>query len=93
MTEGLKEAGVGGVVASICQAVDPDNGDYTADFGPAVTAIAARIELSGTELLGSTPEEVQDWVQRDTDKWGRVIRDAGFLPKQRDTLYRTYFLN
>lgn len=38
--------------------------------------IAARIELSGTELLGSTPEEVQDWVQRDTDKWGRVIRDA-----------------
>ena len=23
----------------------------------------------------------------------RIIRDAGFLPKQRDTLYRTYFLN
>jgi cyclic dehypoxanthinyl futalosine synthase len=23
----------------------------------------------------------------------RLIRDAGFLPKQRDTLYRTYFLN
>jgi cyclic dehypoxanthinyl futalosine synthase len=23
----------------------------------------------------------------------RVIRDAGFTPKQRDTLYRTYFLN
>src|SRR5947208_2225628 len=23
----------------------------------------------------------------------RVIRDAGFVPKQRDTLYRTYFLN
>src|SRR3954453_8571328 len=23
----------------------------------------------------------------------RMIRDAGFLPKQRDTLYRTYFLN
>ena len=23
----------------------------------------------------------------------RVIRDAGFIPKQRDTLYRTYFLN
>ncbi len=46
VTEGLKEAGVGGVVASICQAVDPDNGDYTADFGPAVTAIAARIAAS-----------------------------------------------
>ena len=23
----------------------------------------------------------------------RMIRDAGFTPKQRDTLYRTYFLN
>jgi cyclic dehypoxanthinyl futalosine synthase len=23
----------------------------------------------------------------------RLIRDAGFVPKQRDTLYRTYFLN
>jgi cyclic dehypoxanthinyl futalosine synthase len=23
----------------------------------------------------------------------RIIRDAGFFPKQRDTLYRTYFLN
>jgi cyclic dehypoxanthinyl futalosine synthase len=23
----------------------------------------------------------------------RLIRDAGFIPKQRDTLYRTYFLN
>ena len=23
----------------------------------------------------------------------RLIRDAGFIPKQRDSLYRTYFLN
>jgi cyclic dehypoxanthinyl futalosine synthase len=23
----------------------------------------------------------------------RIIRDAGFIPRQRDTLYRTYFLN
>ena len=23
----------------------------------------------------------------------RMIRGAGFVPKQRDTLYRTYFLN
>jgi cyclic dehypoxanthinyl futalosine synthase len=23
----------------------------------------------------------------------RIIRDAGFRPAQRDTLYRTYFLN
>jgi cyclic dehypoxanthinyl futalosine synthase len=23
----------------------------------------------------------------------RLIRDAGFIPKQRDSLYRTYYLN
>ena len=40
-------------------------------------ALAARIEPHGTELLGSNPEEVLDWVRRDTDKWGRIIRDAG----------------
>jgi hypothetical protein len=46
VTQGLVEAGVGGVVASICQSVDPDNADYTADFGPAVASIAARIAAS-----------------------------------------------
>ncbi len=40
-------------------------------------ALAARIEPHGTELLGSTPEEVAVWVQRDTEKWGRIIREAG----------------
>ena len=40
-------------------------------------ALAARIEPHGTELLGSSPDEVLDWVKRDTDKWGRVIREAG----------------
>ena len=40
-------------------------------------ALAARIEPHGTELLGSSPEEVQEWAQRDTEKWSRVIREAG----------------
>lgn len=40
-------------------------------------SVAARIEQHGTELLGSTPEEVQAWVQRDAEKWGKVIREAG----------------
>lgn len=40
-------------------------------------ALAARIEPHGTELLGSSPEEVKEWAQRDTEKWGRVIREAG----------------
>ena len=29
----------------------------------------------------------------DEEELRRLIRDAGFVPKQRDTLYRTYFLN
>ena len=33
-------------------------------------------------IIGPSEEELR-----------RMIRDAGFIPKQRDTLYRTYFLN
>lgn len=40
-------------------------------------ALTARIEPHGTELLPGTAAEVQALVQRDTEKWGRVIRDAG----------------
>jgi tripartite-type tricarboxylate transporter receptor subunit TctC len=39
-------------------------------------ATEARIEPHGVELLASSPEEVLVWVKRDTDKWGRIIRDA-----------------
>jgi tripartite-type tricarboxylate transporter receptor subunit TctC len=39
-------------------------------------SMAAKIEPHGTELLGSSPEEVVEWTKRDTEKWGRVIRDA-----------------
>jgi cyclic dehypoxanthinyl futalosine synthase len=31
--------------------------------------------------------------QASEEELRRIIRDAGFIPKQRDTLYRTYFLN
>lgn len=40
-------------------------------------ALQARIEPHGTEMLASGPDEVLDWVKRDTDKWGRIIREAG----------------
>ncbi|MCA9574408.1 MAG: hypothetical protein H6726_02585 [Sandaracinaceae bacterium] len=40
---GLQERGAAGVVASICQAVDAAQGDYRADFGPAIDAIVAAI--------------------------------------------------
>jgi tripartite-type tricarboxylate transporter receptor subunit TctC len=39
-------------------------------------ALGAKIEPHGVELLGSAPEDVAVWVQRDTEKWGRVIREA-----------------
>ena len=38
--------------------------------------LEAKIEPHGVELLASTPEEVLVWVKRDTEKWGRIIRDA-----------------
>jgi tripartite-type tricarboxylate transporter receptor subunit TctC len=40
-------------------------------------ALVARIETSGVELQGSTPEEVAALVQRETEKWGRIIKEAG----------------
>jgi tripartite-type tricarboxylate transporter receptor subunit TctC len=39
-------------------------------------AMVAKIEAAGTELQAGSPEEVQAWTQRDSDKWARVIRDA-----------------
>jgi tripartite-type tricarboxylate transporter receptor subunit TctC len=38
--------------------------------------LEAKIEPHGVELLASTPEEVLQWVKRDTEKWGRIIREA-----------------
>lgn len=38
--------------------------------------LEAKIEPHGVELLASTPEEVLAWVKRDTEKWGRIIREA-----------------
>jgi len=40
-------------------------------------ALEAKLEPHGVELLGSAPEEVAVWVQRDTEKWGRIVREAG----------------
>ena len=36
-----------------------------------------------------------DWAhdRASEEELRRIIRDAGFVPKQRDTLYRQYFLN
>ncbi len=39
-------------------------------------AMEAKIEPHGIELQSSTPEEVTAWTQRDTEKWGRIVREA-----------------
>ncbi len=39
-------------------------------------ALAAKIEPAGIELHTGSPDEVQAWTRRDTEKWGRIIRDA-----------------
>lgn len=43
VAEGLNDAGATGVVASICQAVDAENGDYRADFASAIDAVVSAI--------------------------------------------------
>ncbi len=43
VAEGLDAAGATGVVTSICEAVDAENGNYEADFAPAIDAIVAAI--------------------------------------------------
>jgi tripartite-type tricarboxylate transporter receptor subunit TctC len=40
-------------------------------------ALESKIEPHGVELLASSPDEVNVWVKRDTEKWGRIIRSAG----------------
>jgi len=39
-------------------------------------ALSARIEPQGMELLPSSPEEVQAFVKKDSEKWGQIIRKA-----------------
>jgi len=39
-------------------------------------ALEAKIEPAGIELQAGSPEDVQAWTRRDTEKWGRIIRDA-----------------
>ncbi len=54
--------------------VDAINGALTKALK--TPALVAKIEAAGTELQAGSPEEVQAWTQRDTEKWSRVIRDA-----------------
>ena len=40
-------------------------------------ALRADLAKKGVDLYVSTPQEVQGYMQRDGDKWGKIIRDLG----------------
>ena len=71
------------------------------DLPDVVAAILGRMMAKQPADRYQSPEElVQELVsaagthhQATEEELRRMIRDAGFVPKQRDTLYRTYFLN
>jgi tripartite-type tricarboxylate transporter receptor subunit TctC len=39
--------------------------------------VAQRFQLDGAEAVGSTPQEFAAFLNAETRKWGKVIRDAG----------------
>ena len=41
-----------------------------------------RFQLDGAEAVGSTPQEFAAFLQAETQKWSRVIRDAGIKVEQ-----------
>jgi tripartite-type tricarboxylate transporter receptor subunit TctC len=40
-------------------------------------AIAEKLEKSGISAATSTPEEFEDFVRKETERWGRVFKDSG----------------
>ena len=40
-----------------------------------------RLSTEGTEAVGGTPEEFAALIKAETEKWARVIRDAGIKPE------------
>lgn len=43
-------------------------------------AVKAKLEASGAEVAGSTPAELAKVLERDTQKWSRVVRANGITP-------------
>jgi tripartite-type tricarboxylate transporter receptor subunit TctC len=40
-------------------------------------ATKGKLAALGGESVGSTPDELRDFLARETDKWGKLIREAG----------------
>jgi len=49
---------------------------YLVEIDRADRDATAVLPSRDEHLKESTPEEVAGWVQRDTEKWGRIIREA-----------------
>ena len=49
---------------------------YLVELDRADRDATAVLPSRDEHLKESTPEEVAGWVQRDTEKWGRIIREA-----------------
>jgi tripartite-type tricarboxylate transporter receptor subunit TctC len=42
---------------------------------------AARFKKIGVVVKWSTPEELRDWINSESAKWGKVIKAAGIEPQ------------
>jgi len=40
-----------------------------------------RLTNEGADVIASTPEEFSAYIKAETDKWGKVIRDAALKPQ------------
>lgn len=43
--------------------------------------VAERFQLDGAEAVGSTPKEFAAFLKAETEKWSKVIKDAGIKPE------------
>lgn len=39
--------------------------------------IIGRMLITGAEAVGSTPEEYNAWLQKDTDHWTKLLKQSG----------------
>jgi tripartite-type tricarboxylate transporter receptor subunit TctC len=43
--------------------------------------VAERFQLDGAEPVGSTPQEFAAFLKGETQKWAKVIKEAGIKPE------------
>ncbi len=44
-----------------------------------ITELQERMQIAGADAVGSTPAEFAAFMQRDTDRWGKILRDNGAI--------------